>query len=576
MNTEPGETDVLIIGAGSAGIMAATRAQEQGAKVLLLSNGALGKDSAVTWMTGGGFQAALYPPDSPEVHARDTIRNGSYINNQDLVLAILRESPSCITDLDRWGERFWKEGERFIQDFMPGHSYARCLVLEKTKSPGEIKGLEHRRVLPNQVRAQGIPFLEELLVTDLLTAAGRVVGAVGLDMVTGGFRVLRAKTVILATGGYASCFKPHLTGPAVTGWGYGMGYRAGAEFMDMEMIDFYPYCAVWPKLRCVNIWAANLRYGLSGKFMNRSGYEFFDGYRRRGLARPQSIYMEAKAGRGGPHGGIYLSFRHVPINIIEEYLGRAKSTIWYQQMIASGIDISNEAVELFPTAMSTLGGCRVDKGCRTSVPGLYAAGELIGGFDGAHTLAGNLMISCFASGAIAGREAAAEARKLPTPRTDEAQINALRRKIYLPLEQEGDLRAFAVKNEIQDILTEHAHIAGRTKDGLEKALRELERIKLEKLPRLGAKAHNRRYNLDWWQCLEIENMITVGEMTLLGALTRTESRGLHFRDDFPRNGANWLKNVVIKQDGKTMAVDVQPVAFSFIKPEEGKEVAADV
>ena len=568
MKTEIAETDVLVVGAGSSGIMAAIRARDKGASVLLITNGALGKDSAATWMTGGGFQCALYPPDSPEVHARDTVRNGSYISDQELVLAILKESPRCIMDLDKWGERFWKDGDRFIQDFLPGHSYARCLVTEKTKSTGEEKGYEHRRVLPNQVRLKKIPVLEDFMVIDLLTADGRVVGATGIDIVHGEFKAIAAKTVILATGGYPACFRHYLTGPSLIGWGIGMAYRIGAEFMDMEMVDFYPYCAVWPKLRCVSTWPANLRYGLSGKFMNRSGFEFFDGYRKRGLARPQSIYMEVKANRGGPHGGIYLSFRHVPVNIIDEYLNRSRSMEWCQQMLKSGIDIRSEAVELFPMAMSTLGGLKVDTSCRTTVPGLYAIGELIGGFDGAHTLAGNLMITCFATGSIAGEAAAAEANHAALPVLDEAQINTLHRKALQPIEQTGSIRPFAVKTEIQDIAWEYVNIAGRTKEGLETASQEIEKIKTEKLPQVSTAAKNRNFNREWGQCLEIENMITSVEMTIIGALTRTESRGLHFRDDYPRNDPNWIKNVILKKDGERITVEVQPVTFPYFKPKE--------
>jgi succinate dehydrogenase/fumarate reductase flavoprotein subunit len=574
MNTEIIDTDVLVVGAGAAGVMAAVRAREEGANVLLITSGQLGRDSAVTWMTGGGFQCALYPPDSPEIHARDTIRNGSYINNQELVYAALREAPRCIVDLDRWGERYWKDGDRFIQDFMPGHSHARCIVLEKTRTPGEIKGPEHRRVLPNQVRSQGIKHVEDFVVTDLLTADGRVVGAVGIDVRDGEFKVFRAKTVILVTGGYASCFKSCLTGPSVIGWGHGMAYRVGSEFIDMEFVDFYPYCAVWPKLRYVNIWAANLRYGLSGKFMNRSGFEFWESYRRRGLTRPQAICMEVKAGRGSRHGGIYLSFRHVPVNIIDEYLNDASGTVWYKQMVESGIDIKNEAVELFPSAMSTLGGCKVDVRCRTNVPGLYAAGELASGMDGAHTLAGNLMMFCFATGSIAGREAAAEAKTVSPPKLDEEQVTALRQKVYRPLEQTDGVSVFGVKSEIKDILWEYANVIGRTGEGLETAIREIEKIKTEKMPRLCASAKNKRFNLEWGQCLEIENMITAAEMTLYSALARTESRGLHYRDDFPRSDPNWLKNVVIKKDGDKMAVATEPVTFPYVKPKEG--VSADV
>jgi len=573
VGTETTETDVLVVGAGAAGSMAAIRAQEEGAKVLMITSGALGRDSAVTWMAGGGFQCALYPPDSPEEHARDTIKNGSYINNQEVVLAVLNEAPRCIRDLDKWGERFWKEGHRFIQDFMPGHSYARCMLLKKTRSTGEIKGPEHRRVLPSLVKLKGIRCIEDFMVTDLLTADGRVCGAVGIDIKKGEFKVLSAKTVILATGGYAACFKSCLTGPSVIGWGYGMAYRAGARFIDMEFVDFYPYCAVWPRLRYVSTWAANLRYGLSGKFMNRAGFEFWENYRRRGLARPQSIVMEVKAGRGSPHGGIYLSFRHVPVNIIDQYLNEARGTVWRKQLMESGVDIKNEAIEIFPSAMSTLGGCQIDAGCRTNVSGLYAIGELISGFDGAHTLAGNLIISCFATGSIAGRIAAGEAKIVPRPRINEQQINTLRQKIYRPLERRDGVSTFALKARIKDMMWEYANVIGRTEDGLETAIDEVERIKTTQLPRLATSAKNPRFNLEWGQCLEIENMITSAEMTLRSALARKESRGLHYRDDYPHADPAWMKNVVLKEDGDRMLVDTEPVTSRYVKPREG--VAAD-
>lgn len=568
MKIDTTKTDVLVVGGGAAGIMAAVRARDKGADVLLLTNGALGKDSAVTWMTGGGFQCALYPPDSPEIHARDTVINGSYINNQELVRAVLEEGPRCIFDLDEWGERFWKDGKRFIQDFMPGHSHARCVVMEKTKSTGEIKGYEHRRVLPYQVRQKKIPVLEDFTALDLLTADNRVVGVIGLDVPSGEFKVIAAKTVILATGGYASCFKHSLTGPSVIGWGIGMAYRAGARFIDMEMIDFYPYCAVWPKLRCVNIWAANLRYGLSGKFMNRSGFEFFNGYRKRGLTRAQSIYKEVEAGRGGLHDGIYLSFRHVPVNIIDEYLARSSSMVWYKQMMESGIDIRNEAVELFPMSMATLGGLVVDTRCRSTLPGLYAVGELIGGFDGAHTLAGNLMISCFASGSLAGDAAADEANDRHESAVNEEQVHGFRRQALYPMEHPGDTRSFQVKKAIQDIAWKYINISGRTREGLETAAREIEKIKLEKVPDVSTKARNRNFNREWSQCLELNNMITSIEMTVRGALTRTESRGLHFRDDYPGSDPNWTKNVVIRKAGDGMAVEVQAVEFPYFQPKE--------
>ncbi|MDY7034808.1 MAG: FAD-binding protein, partial [Thermodesulfobacteriota bacterium] len=285
------ETDVLVVGSGAAGIHAAIKAHDNGVNVLIINSGIRGKDSAVTWMAGGGFQCAFYPPDGPDVHTRDTIINGRFLSNQELVHAMLKEAPGCIEDLESWGEKFHKKSGRFVQYFLPGHTYARCLQREKEKGVSNF-GAEHHSVLPRQIKAKGIPILEDFLAIELLKADGRVVGAAGIDLKRGEFKIIGAKVVILATSGYPACYKHYLTGPSVTGWGHGMAYRVGAEFIDMEFIDCYPYVAVWPRLSMVGDWAAYARYALSGKFFNNMGFEFWESYKKKGLTRPQSIFKE--------------------------------------------------------------------------------------------------------------------------------------------------------------------------------------------------------------------------------------------------------------------------------------------
>lgn len=560
------ETDVLVIGTGAAGIVAGIKAHQEGTEVMLTTSGALGMDGAATWMAGGGLQCALYPPDSVEVHASDTIRTGLYLSNQELVHTLLREAPGCILDLERWGERFYKKSGRFVQYPSPGHTHARCFQLEKDKGVS-VFGVEHHKILPHAIRARGIPVLDDFLVIDLICSSeGRVVGAVGIDLREGAVKVIRSQVTVLATGGYAACYKEYLTGPSATGWGHGMAYRAGAEFMDMEFVDFYPYVAVWPKLSMGGEWAAMLRYALSGKFYNKMGFEFWESYRKRGLTRPQAIFKEVEAGRGSPHGGVYLAFNHLPVNLIADYAGTQQGNNWFRELMEIGFDLRRDAAEVYISVMSTLGGCKVGVDCRTNVPGLYVAGELASGFDGAHTLAGNMMTFCFTSGSVAGRKAAEEAKNTPRTGIDTQCLLELENKAFAPLGRVHGVRPFEIKRRIRDIMWDYANVAGRTGEGLEIALREIESIRDEKLPLVYASAKNIRFNLEWAECFEVENMLTVAEMTLRAALARTESRGLHFREDFPRIDPDFTKTIVLRKAKGEMSIGTEPVAFPYLKP----------
>ncbi|MDY6910809.1 MAG: FAD-binding protein [Chloroflexota bacterium] len=558
-------TDVFIVGAGAAGIFAATRAVEAGVDVLMATSGSLGKDSSATWMAGGGLQAALYPPDSSTVHAEDTIRNGRYLSNQGLVYAIVEEAPRCIMDLEAWGEKFHKKNDRFVQYFLPGHTYARCFQREKEKGVSYF-GEEHHKVLPHHVRATEIPVLEDFLVVDLLTRGSRITGAVGIDLRKGEFKVIHSKVVILANSGYSACYKHYLTGPSVTGWGHGMACRAGAEFIDMEFIDFYPYVAVWPKLSIGGDWAAMARYALSGKFYNKEGFEFWESYRKRGLTRAQAIFKEVEAGRGSPHGGTYLAFNYLPHNLIDSYLDTQRNAKWLTELAALGFDLKKDAVEVYISVMSTLGGCKIDEHCRTNVPGLYAAGELASGFDGAHTLAGNMMTFCFASGSIVGEAAVSEAKESRLIDLDEAQVKELHKKAFLPIHRDKGIRPVTLKRRVREIMWNSANVAGRTKEGLENAIGEIESLRMEQLPQVYATNKNTKFNLEWAECLEVENMLIVSEMTLKAALARNESRGLHFREDFPKLDPNLTKSVVVSQRDNGTSTKTEPIDFSRLEP----------
>lgn len=309
-----------------------------------------------------------------------------------------------------------------------------------------------------------------------------------------------------------------------------------------------------------------VRYGLSAKLYNKLGFEFWESYRRKGLTRIQAIFKEVEAGRGSPHGGVYLAVNHLPASLIENYLKQQRGAKWCTGLESIGFDLSREAIEVYISVLSTLGGCNIDAHCKTNVPGLFAAGELASGFDGAHTLAGNMMTMCFASGSIAGRAAAEEAKVRQQMEIDEQQVQELHSKLFAPLEHDNGVRPFEVKRQIREIMWEFCNVAGRTKEGLETAIKEIETMKVEKLPQLCPHAKNKQFNLEWLECIEIENMLTVCEMTLRAALTRTESRGLHFREDFPQLDPNFTKSIIISKERERMSVKTEQVAFPYLKP----------
>ncbi|MDY7036756.1 MAG: FAD-binding protein [Thermodesulfobacteriota bacterium] len=559
------KTDVLIIGVGASGILAAIRAQEEGADALLITSGALGRDSSITWMAGGGLVAAFYPPDSPEAHAEDTIKRGRFLSDQELVLTLLKQAPKNIMDLDKWGMRFrrTKDG-RFEQGLLHGHSQHRGLL---HKYDGEFLGRDYRNVLSKQVRRRGLKLVEDCFITDLLTQDERVVGAVGIDIREGEFKIFRSKVTILATGGFPSCYKFYCSSPQSTGTGLGMAYRAGAEFVDMEFVNFYANTCIWPPIFRGEIWPTVIRHFLSGIYLNKYGVSFWEDYKRKGITGPQAIMQEIREGRGTAHGGIYLSCIHLPENLLEDFYAAAGKVKWLQKLKKVGFDLSRKAVEVCPTSLSTLGGCKVDTRCKTNVPGLYAAGEIASGTDGAHTINGNQMSFSLTMGSLAGREAAREAKKMRMePSTDDGQVMYLKDLAYAPIRNKGDVRPFELKKRIREVMWEYANIVGRTEEGLQTAIDLIGQIR-EEVPKLSSHARNRRFNLEWMECLEIDNMLTVCEMTIRSALTREESRGLHFREDFPQMVPDWLRNVIVRKQGDVMSIGTAPVSFSVIRPE---------
>lgn len=561
------ECDVLVVGGGITGLTAAIEAARQGAAVTVLTKGPLAGDGAASWMAGTGFQAALYPPDSPETHARDTIRVGQYVNNQQLLLTLTNELPRCLEMLDHWGMHYVKSGGRYVQDRFPGSRHARVPRLHRNSI---MRGPEYRRLFPRQLRRLGVRSLGNMQALEILRRNGAVAGLLALDTLQGQLVAIQAKAVVLATGGFMGMFPLTATSPTLVGEGHGMAYEAGVQIQDMEFADFYSNGLVWPPIFAGNIdLSTNLRIDLTGKIYNSRGEDFLAARKSSGLAQPVLIQQEIRAGRGSLHGGVYLSFKHLPDNLIDNYLAGWAGTRMINGLTVAGIDIRRQALEIAPVPLESMGGCRIDCRTETNLPGLFAAGEVAAGAEGAYTIAGNPISLDMAMGSIAGRESARHAGEVGTraddlPNIDEAMTRALR---PLDRKRKGAILASEVRRELQEVMHEHLHLLGRTAKGLEAGLARLESIGQDR-DRWTVQTAVRRHNKEWIECLELRHMVTASEMLARAALARAESRGLHYREDYPEPSPDWLCNIVIQRDGDEMKVGKVPVVFTFMQAGE--------
>jgi len=511
------ETDVLTIGGGIAGIMASMEASDHGANVVLVNKGYVGQDGAAVWMAGGGYQAALYPPDSVEQHARDTIEAGKFLNNQDLVYTFLSLAPRSIRDLARWGVRWRKEGGKYQQIRMPGQTYGRTMLHVQ---PGQHLGGEYRKALPHQLRRKkNIKIINDVFVVDLVRNGDAVVGAIGIDIRDGKFVVFEAKATILATGGFMDCFEFTTANPTLTGDGHAMAYRAGVRMTGMEFIQFFPAAVLWPANLYRDNYAYGLVYSLRGILYNRHGERFMERYYpvekdfvpREAMSK--AIAREVREGRGSPHGGAYLSFRHLPRNLLDSYLKETWSIPFFQSLREAGVDIREDAIEIGPAAHYVQGGCWINDKCETNLPGLYAAGEVgSGGKDGADRLAGNALPFCAAMAYVAGKEAAEHAGNVASPKLDKAHVETLCAEASTPLDRQDGVRPTEMKKRIRKLMSKYM-IFDRKGDELEQLVTELEAMRREMLPKLFSSARTQRYNMEWTGALEARNMLDVAEMS---------------------------------------------------------------
>ncbi|MDI9619460.1 MAG: FAD-dependent oxidoreductase [Candidatus Nezhaarchaeota archaeon] len=552
-NYELVTTDVLVIGAGGAGTRAAIEARRKGVEVALIAKG--GFPSGSTPKAMGGYQAAYTPQDSPEAHFRDTVIGGLYLNNQRLVKVMANEALQRLKDLENFGTQFIKdEAGNYRIIHAAGTSYARNFVA--------VAG-EFMRGLIKEVQSLGVQVYANTVVLDLLKHGNAVTGAVGFNWKDGSFYVFKAKSTILATGGLGHMYPLTSNPPDVAGDGYAVAYRAGAELIDMEFIQWMTCVVHPPSLRGFpppyDGWVAH-----GARFYNALGERYMKKYDREKLENATrdvvciTAYREIKAGKATSRGGLFMDLSGVPDPIV-----KAWEKVWkaYQ---AVGIDITWQPIEWAPGVHHCMGGVRINERCESSVPGLYAAGEATGGIHGANRVGGNALTDTQVFGARAGAYAAERARSVGVVGFDKGQVDKCMKIAEEIYERKEGVEAHQIKSKIQKIMDDCVGVV-KTGASLEKALAELKGIEVNDVPRMFL-GDRRDYDA-LVEALDVINMICTGKIIASAALYRTESRGAHYREDYPeRDDTKWLKNVVVKLEGNRMAVSAVPVELVDLKP----------
>jgi succinate dehydrogenase / fumarate reductase flavoprotein subunit len=569
--------DVLVIGAGGAGLRAAIEASAAGAKVGVVSKSLLGK--AHTVMAEGGIAAAMANVDDRDgwkVHFSDTMRGGQYLNHPRMAEIHAKEAPDRVKELEAWGALFDRTPDgRILQRNFGGHRYPRLAHV------GDRTGLEMIRTLQDHGIHQGIDFHMEHTVTLLLKDGDRIAGAFGYERERGRFVVFSAPAVILATGGIGRAFSVTSNSWEYTGDGHALAYDAGADLIDMEFVQFHPTGMVWPPSVKGILVTEGVR-GEGGVLRNREGRRFMfddipplykdqtadneeEGWRYcqgdKNARRPpelltrdhvaRCIMREVRDGRGSPHGGVFLDISWIKERIphAAEHIKKKLPSMYHQFKQLAGIDITREPMEVGPTTHYMMGGVRVDPESQMStVPGLFAAGECGAGLHGANRLGGNSLSDLLVFGKRAGEHAAEHARTHGAGRIDDAQIEDAAHRALAPFERHGQPGAegpYAIQHELQQMMQDLVGIVRREPE-MERALTELDRLR--GLADNLAVPGNREYNPGWHTALDLPNLLTVSEAVTRAALERKESRGAQFRDDYPDKDEAYGKfNIVIRR-----------------------------
>jgi succinate dehydrogenase / fumarate reductase, flavoprotein subunit len=611
-NYETFAYDVLVIGAGGAGLRAAIEASAAGVTVGLVCKSLLGK--AHTVMAEGGMAAAMGNVDDRDnwkVHFADTMRGGQYVNNWRMAELHAKEAAARVYELEAWGAVFdrTKDG-KILQRNFGGHRYPRLAHV------GDRTGLEMIRTLQDHGIHQGITVHMEWTIVMLLKDGNRVVGAFGYDRERGRFKVFQAKAVVVASGGLGRAYKITSNSWEGTGDGHSLAYHAGAELMDMEFIQFHPTGMIWPPSVQGILVTESVR-GEGGVLRNKDGKRFMyddipENYRSQTSTDPEEgwrytqndktarrppelltrdhvarcINREVKAGRGSPHGGVFLDISWIKEKLpnAEEHIKKKLPSMYHQFMQLANLDITKEPMEIGPTTHYAMGGVRVDGETQMStVPGLFAAGECAAGLHGANRLGGNSLSDLLVFGKRAGEYAAKYAMENPAGRLNEAQIEEAARQALEPFEQGAKNGAagggsssaegpYQIQHELQNMMQELVGIV-RREDEIARALENLGKL-WDRAGQAAVYGH-REYNPGWHTALDLKHLLTVSEAIARSALDRKESRGGHFREDFPDKSPEAAKVNTVVWKGADGSMQLRRETIPAM-PEELKQVIEEM
>ena len=555
------EADILILGAGGAGLMAALHAgtRAPGLRIVIVVKGLLGQ-SGCTRMVQGGYNAVFHPSDSLERHFEDTVRGGGFLNDQSLAWTLVEEAPRRIVELEnRVGCLFDRNPDGTIhQKPFAGQSF------DRTVHKGDLTGIEIMSNLRDYVLERGFTVLEECRGVELLVSGSRIAGALVLDNRRGRFVSIAAGAVLAATGAGATMYRISSPSLEKSADGMAMAARRGAEFVDMEMMQFHPTgLLVGSSMATGGLLEEGLR-GAGARLYNGLGERYMERYEPEKLERAtrdvvsRASYLEIMAGRGTPGGGVLLDATHLGTErLLRSFRGMVERCRDY------GFDLLRSRVEVSPSAHYHMGGLRMGLDCRTTLDGLFAAGEDAGGVHGANRLGGNGVADSIVYGARAGDSMAGFAPAARRGGDMRAQAREAAERWSAPLGRGDGEDPFALREELEDLMWERVGVV-RDGAGLEAALPALDALAERAARASGAGAPS--FNARWNEALDLANLIETARMVAASALLRRESRGAHYRADFPASDPAWLRNILIRVEGGGLRHELRPVEFVRLEP----------
>lgn len=559
------QTDLLIVGAGGAGLFAALGAAEgsEGDPDVTVVVKKLAGKSGCTRMVQGGYNAVLHPDDSVDLHFQDTLKGGKFINDQELARCLVEGAPEIIRKLENDLGVFFDRDEdgQIHQKPFAGQSF------DRTVHKGDLTGIEIMTQLRDELLTRDVTFIEETRAVDLLTDDAGVVGALILDLRTGEFTAVNARAVVLATGAGATMYRISTPALEKSADGQAMAYRRGVPVQDMEMMQFHPTGLLAGDTKLTG---GVIEEGIRGEgahLYNDNGDRFMERYAPNAMERATrdivsiASYKEIMAGRGTENGGVWLDATHLGTETVEEkFPGMTDRTR------NIGTPLSEQPVEVSPTAHYHMGGVVIDSRCRTSLDGLLVAGEDAGGAHGANRLGGNGVVDSTVLGRLAGETFADEYADAARRPIDHEQVVACIDRVSAPLQRQSGEDIYELRDELETTMWERVGVV-RDGERLAEGIERLEtlRARLQDVAVSGSP----RYNLEWNQFMDVENLLCAARLVAIAAAARRESRGAHYRDDYPeRNDDEWLENVQLWCDGDDTVVERDAVTFEYAHPSE--------